>query len=103
MIRRPPRSTLFPYTTLFRSHRVRGRSRLRLLPSRLRDRAAGDRLSGGAAAAGRRGSPYRPTAVSPARANPLLPPRPKPPGALPLSGKTRTVGNPHPGKVSLEG
>src|SRR2546430_4220995 len=27
MIRRPPRSTLFPYTTLFRSHdeRVRGR------------------------------------------------------------------------------
>src|SRR2546426_6103983 len=27
MIRRPPRSTLFPYTTLFRSHRWR-RSRL---------------------------------------------------------------------------
>src|SRR5258706_6733455 len=25
MIRRPPRSTLFPYTTLFRSSRVRGR------------------------------------------------------------------------------
>src|SRR5436305_8885057 len=24
MIRRPPRSTLFPYTTLFRSHRLRG-------------------------------------------------------------------------------
>src|SRR5205085_11958505 len=23
-IRRPPRSTLFPYTTLFRSHRMRG-------------------------------------------------------------------------------
>src|SRR2546430_5277395 len=23
MIRRPPRSTLFPYTTLFRSHRMR--------------------------------------------------------------------------------
>src|SRR5688572_32194893 len=23
MIRRPPRATLFPYTTLFRSHRVR--------------------------------------------------------------------------------
>src|SRR2546430_13753449 len=23
MIRRPPRSTLFPYTTLFRSHKVR--------------------------------------------------------------------------------
>src|SRR5215203_7035343 len=26
MIRRPPRSTLFPYTTLFRSHRVRRRA-----------------------------------------------------------------------------
>src|SRR2546429_5929615 len=25
MIRRPPRSTLFPYTTLFRSHLVKGR------------------------------------------------------------------------------
>src|SRR5256885_10753954 len=25
MIRRPPRSTLFPYTTLFRSHRPGGR------------------------------------------------------------------------------
>src|SRR3712207_7770640 len=25
MIRRPPRSTLFPYTTLFRSHRVERR------------------------------------------------------------------------------
>src|SRR2546429_1091393 len=27
MIRRPPRSTLFPYTTLFRSQRVRPRER----------------------------------------------------------------------------
>src|SRR5580658_10704290 len=26
MIRRPPRSTLFPYTTLFRSHRARPRA-----------------------------------------------------------------------------
>src|SRR3989442_5764805 len=26
MIRRPPRSTLFPYTTLFRSHRRLGRA-----------------------------------------------------------------------------
>src|SRR3989441_6383465 len=37
MIRRPPRSTLFPYTTLFRSHvhaiamRLEGRSRTRSL------------------------------------------------------------------------
>src|SRR6266516_7407935 len=29
MIRRPPRSTLFPYTTLFRSRRTRGESRHR--------------------------------------------------------------------------
>src|SRR5256885_11214228 len=29
MIRRPPRSTLFPYTTLFRSHSEHGRSRAR--------------------------------------------------------------------------
>src|SRR2546429_4475122 len=28
MIRRPPRSTLFPYTTLFRSQRARGRPRI---------------------------------------------------------------------------
>src|SRR2546426_8336998 len=28
MIRRPPRSTLFPYTTLFRSHRAAGRAGL---------------------------------------------------------------------------
>src|SRR2546426_3601672 len=27
MIRRPPRSTLFPYTTLFRSHFLRGERR----------------------------------------------------------------------------
>src|SRR3712207_7064283 len=31
MIRRPPRSTLFPYTTLFRSHVVGDRDRLRLV------------------------------------------------------------------------
>src|SRR5258708_27537743 len=30
MIRRPPRSTLFPYTTLFRSHAEGGLPRLRL-------------------------------------------------------------------------
>src|SRR3712207_7567328 len=29
MIRRPPRSTLFPYTTLFRSRERRGRGRAR--------------------------------------------------------------------------
>src|SRR3712207_8873040 len=30
MIRRPPRSTLFPYTTLFRSDQQEGRARARL-------------------------------------------------------------------------
>src|SRR5688572_31364207 len=30
MIRRPPRSTLFPYTTLFRSLRERGLARVRM-------------------------------------------------------------------------
>src|SRR2546421_3545429 len=37
MIRRPPRSTLFPYTTLFRSRRLVGAS--------LRQRAAGGRAA----------------------------------------------------------
>src|SRR3712207_8297951 len=32
MIRRPPRSTLFPYTTLFRSLRARGGARGRHVP-----------------------------------------------------------------------
>src|SRR5437588_2339984 len=34
MIRRPPRSTLFPYTTLFRSARIRRRVRARRPPDR---------------------------------------------------------------------
>src|SRR3712207_8761019 len=33
MIRRPPRSTLFPYTTLFRSSPARGDSQRRLRPA----------------------------------------------------------------------
>src|SRR5438876_2240942 len=33
MIRRPPRSTLFPYTTLFRSHSARGLLQCDLRPS----------------------------------------------------------------------
>src|SRR2546429_10020861 len=37
MIRRPPRSTLFPYTTLFRSRRSRRRSRIKSpqIPNRI--------------------------------------------------------------------
>src|SRR2546427_9395216 len=43
MIRRPPRSTLFPYTTLFRSHQgTTGCIRLRHLPARLRIRGRGE-------------------------------------------------------------
>src|SRR5258705_796149 len=51
MIRRPPRSTLFPYTTLFRSllpteHRARGADRARARALGLRLRApVGDRKS----------------------------------------------------------
>src|SRR6266511_6331137 len=66
MIRRPPRSTLFPYTTLFRS--CRPRRRRRLLPRRVRRAARGcaqrphracagdrreERLDGGGCRAGR--------------------------------------------------
>src|SRR2546421_4493059 len=36
MIRRPPRSTLFPYTTLFRSRHVRGRESARAATVRAR-------------------------------------------------------------------
>src|SRR3712207_8859033 len=41
MIRRPPRSTLFPYTTLFRSHPVRFPGSARLLLSQLHGRPGG--------------------------------------------------------------
>src|SRR5437667_7302322 len=40
MIRRPPRSTLFPYTTLFRSASPRPRDRSAPAPLRARCRAA---------------------------------------------------------------
>src|SRR3712207_7808188 len=46
MIRRPPRSTLFPYTTLFRSH-AQHQVRRRALPGRGRERRP--RLREGAA------------------------------------------------------
>src|SRR3712207_8442849 len=50
MIRRPPRSTLFPYTTLFRSHRVEVRHEPGL--GRERRVAALDRVRPERAAAG---------------------------------------------------
>src|SRR3712207_7945438 len=52
MIRRPPRSTLFPYTTLFRSDRG-ARHRARAAYRRAREAAAGDRRE--AADRGRQG------------------------------------------------
>src|SRR3989442_10989751 len=51
MIRRPPRSTLFPYTTLFRSHSARGGRARRRSPVPAR---AAPRVALGVAA-GRRG------------------------------------------------
>src|ERR1039457_4219172 len=39
MIRRPPRSTLFPYTTLFRSHQIQERKRKGLRQHRSPQRA----------------------------------------------------------------
>src|SRR5256885_7426051 len=61
MIRRPPRSTLFPYTTLFRSYRVGVATRRegrRLPQSRVRPRAA-EPLRRGAGGARGSGSPRR--------------------------------------------
>src|SRR5256714_15690783 len=55
MIRRPPRSTLFPYTTLFRSRGGRGRGRRRAARSRPGGRGAA--VVG--EAAGGRGKPKR--------------------------------------------
>src|SRR3989442_4521559 len=43
MIRRPPRSTLFPYTTLFRSHEARGLRR-HLRPSDAEELRPGSRV-----------------------------------------------------------
>src|SRR5258707_3384770 len=43
MIRRPPRSTLFPYTTLFRSRRLRDVIRQRRGVAEIRDRPAAHR------------------------------------------------------------
>src|SRR3712207_8482863 len=50
MIRRPPRSTLFPYTTLFRSEEVEreGQVQRRLVVVHLRLQALADRLPRGA-------------------------------------------------------
>src|SRR2546422_7998771 len=45
MIRRPPRSTLFPYTTLFRSRRVLAEDSRGVRPEVGRDRPGADRVA----------------------------------------------------------
>src|SRR2546429_9662675 len=78
MIRRPPRSTLFPYTTLFRSRRGRWRERaLRTRSGRGgRSRRTCDRAPGGSA---RRTPPP-----------PVVPPRAR--DARPARSEERRVG-----------
>src|SRR3712207_8613667 len=53
MIRRPPRSTLFPYTTLFRSRAAVGRVVERLDRRRTRRRGGSHRQAGGQRRGGR--------------------------------------------------
>src|SRR5258708_18040015 len=57
MIRRPPRSRLFPYTTLFRS--LRNRRAARLASPHRRGGAHGRRLAGHKAGEGLQGIPDR--------------------------------------------
>src|SRR3712207_7922137 len=47
MIRRPPRSTLFPYTTLFRSRREAHRDLVRAVEDTVRKLAHGKKVKGG--------------------------------------------------------
>src|SRR5258708_12454321 len=86
MIRRPPRSTLFPYTTLFRS-RARHRERFAF-------HSRGPQRRPSAARPGRRG------AVAGARGHPehvSVPHRRRPDGArLRLRDPRRAAGRPHP-------
>src|SRR6267378_8524822 len=57
MIRRPPRSTLFPYTTLFRSERAPARAIPRRAPGGAPSRCAALRFFCAARAAQSRGQP----------------------------------------------
>src|SRR3712207_8363054 len=70
MIRRPPRSTLFPYTTLFRSGRrataVRTRRPVHGRVCRIRDLAPSPRAGGGPCPARHLGAP-RHARTAPAR------------------------------------
>src|SRR5260370_25638150 len=103
MIRRPPRSTLFPYTTLFRSvgdHHVPGAGRVaRVLGGSLDEAgriASGQRLLDSAVGRDRFGDRKRPLLVladEPLLSPPPTPPRP--PGSSSAAGahpRTHTVG-----------
>src|SRR2546429_5985740 len=80
MIRRPPRSTLFPYTTLFRSARARGPRRVPG-PGRAPARRVLRRPGAAVLAFGRGGQPRggggpgigRANALNPAPASPPIP------------------------------
>src|SRR6266511_4008172 len=84
MIRRPPRSTLFPYTTLFRSTSARRGTRTRTCPTTGRRWSNGERPRPGgrrAGAAGRGGRAEGGGAGSPAEVRRLeLPQGQAPPG-----------------------
>src|SRR2546429_6691865 len=56
MIRRPPRSTLFPYTTLFRSPRRRGGGSPRAAPARSWEPLSAETWDGGARGPASRGA-----------------------------------------------
>src|SRR2546429_4122318 len=91
MIRRPPRSTLFPYTTLFRSLVRRGEpphaARVQRLAHQELAAAVVDRLGGGADVGAPYLKPNRPPPPGGARA-----PLPRPPG--PVSGRQNTERTP---------
>src|SRR6266540_6929851 len=70
MIRRPPRSTLFPYTTLFRSRRPAGRLAATTVSERNRRMPDGRCAGGGQPATGRGGAAGT---VEPAGADPVQP------------------------------
>src|SRR3712207_4462300 len=78
MIRRPPRSTLFPYTTLFRS-----RARAGPGPAAWRSRSAGSRRW--------RGGRWPPGRSRPVQATGAPAPLPSRPGALPEALDDRGV------------
>src|SRR3712207_7212505 len=59
MIRRPPRSTLFPYTTLFRSDEVRPALRQRVAGAALREPALAVVQVGGVVRRRQRGQPLQ--------------------------------------------